>query len=317
MHLRTIALLATTTAALAIPATAEADYGHVVLPGETLTSIAATDGLTISAVAAANGISPQTELIIGQVIEIPPQTQYTDAGSTTASSYSSSSSSTSTASAGNVSYIVQPGDTLSAIASRDDTTVSELAAVNGLNPSAYLLSGAVIALPVAGTGASSSSTIDGSTTEETAYESGQRQSSDTTSGPYPTPAYVSGSTIADIADASGVSPSLAQAIGWQESGWNNDVVSDTGAVGVMQIEPSTWSWIQQNLSGDSLSPDSAYDNVRGGVDLLHDLVSTTGSDSMAAAGYYQGLASIDEHGEYSSTQQYVADVMALQQRFGG
>ena len=38
---------------------------------------------------------------------------------------------------------------------------------------------------------------------------------------------------------------------------------------------------------------------------------------MAAAGYYQGLASVRQHGMYSDTQQYVNDVMALQQRFGG
>jgi hypothetical protein len=38
---------------------------------------------------------------------------------------------------------------------------------------------------------------------------------------------------------------------------------------------------------------------------------------MAAAGYYQGLSSVQQHGMYSDTQQYVRSVSALEQRFGG
>ncbi len=38
---------------------------------------------------------------------------------------------------------------------------------------------------------------------------------------------------------------------------------------------------------------------------------------MAAAAYYQGLSSVRQHGLYSDTQQYVNNVMALRNRFGG
>jgi hypothetical protein len=85
----------------------------------------------------------------------------------------------------------------------------------------------------------------------------------------------------------------------------------------MQIVPGTWQWIQQQLAGHGLSPGSATDNVRGGVLLLHSLLSLTGSDSMAAAGYYQGLASIRAHGVYPSTQRYVNDVISLESQFAG
>jgi hypothetical protein len=51
--------------------------------------------------------------------------------------------------------------------------------------------------------------------------------------------------------------------------------------------------------------------------LLKDLVSLTGSDALAAAGYYQGIASVEQHGMYPSTQQYVNDVLALEHRLGG
>jgi hypothetical protein len=54
------------------------------------------------------------------------------------------------------------------------------------------------------------------------------------------------------------------------------------------------------------------------VALLHSLLDQTGGDpAMAAAGYYQGLGSVREHGMYSDTQQYVNNVMALRQRYGG
>ena len=103
---------------------------------------------------------------------------------------------------------------------------------------------------------------------------------------------MSASEVGSIAASEGVSPSLAEAIGYQESGFNNGMVSPTGAVGVMQIMPSTWSWIGQNLAGPPpLSPTSATDNIRAGSLLLHSLLSDTGGDAaMAVAGYYQGLS---------------------------
>ncbi len=114
-------------------------------------------------------------------------------------------------------------------------------------------------------------------------------------------------------------PSLAEAIADQESGFNNALTSSADARGVMQILPGTWNWIGQTLAGPApLSPASAYSNVRAGVLLLHSLLqSTGGNQAEAAAGYYQGLPSVLQHGMYSDTQQYVNDVTALRHRFGG
>jgi soluble lytic murein transglycosylase-like protein len=130
---------------------------------------------------------------------------------------------------------------------------------------------------------------------------------------------VSAGEIASIADADGVPPGLAEGVAWQESGWNNDVVSGIGAVGVMQIVPSTWAWINQYLTpSEPLQPASAAENVRAGVLLLHDLlVVTDDNEPLAVASYYQGLASVRAHGMYRDTKQYVADVLALAGRFGG
>jgi N-acetylmuramoyl-L-alanine amidase len=97
------------------------------------------------------------------------------------------------------------------------------------------------------------------------------------------------------------------------------MVSSAGARGVMQIIPGTWTWIQSNLAnGTQLNPASAQDNVRAGSLLLGRLLRDTGGDErMALAGYYQGLGSVRRIGVLPETERYIANVLALRQRFGG
>jgi soluble lytic murein transglycosylase-like protein len=208
--------------------------------------------------------------------------------------------------------VVQAGDTLSAIAARAGMSVDSLAALNGLDPSAYLLSGTVLKLS-----GSAGSTASGASAASS-QPVGAAAEGSSGAPPYPTPERVSASEVGSIAAANGVPPSLADAIGWQESGFNNDLVSPADARGVMQILPGTWQWINSSLAPTPLSPSSAADNVRGGVLMLHSLLNATGgNEAMAAAGYYQGLPSVEQHGLYSDTQQYVNSVMSLASRFGG
>lgn len=306
--------LITTLALLAAPASASAAFTHVVAPGESLSSVAAADGLSVSQLAAVNGIAPDTQLVAGSTIQIPPQpgdvvtatgtTASAGAEASPAASQTSASAPRGSASTG--SYLVQGGDTLSAVALASGTTIAQLAAANGLEPAAPLLAGTTLSLP--GGSSSSASTPPVSSATPVAGNS-----------PQPTPETVSPADIGSVAAANGVSPSLAEAIGYQESGFNNGLVSRTGAIGVMQIEPGTWSYIAQNLATPPpLSSASAQDNIRGGVLLLRSLLDQTGGDpGLAAAGYYQGLDSVRKNGIYADTQRYVADVLSLRQRFGG
>ena len=304
MRLRTIVSLAA-AGALLVPACAAADFPHVVAPGESLTSVAAADGLTVDQLAAANGISPFTEIETGTTLLIPPQESgyapATTSGETTAAATTETSA---------TGYVVQPGDTLWSIATRAGTTVDALAAANGLDPNGILFAGSTLVLSGAGT----APVEDVSTQPVGAPAEGSEGDP-----PYPTPERVSASEIGSIAEENGVPASLAEAIGWQESGFNNDLVSVDDARGVMQILPGTWNWIGSTLAGPyPLAPASAASNVRGGVLLLKWLLNNDGGDeATAAAGYYQGLPSVEQDGEYASTQQYVADVQSLQSQFGG
>jgi LysM repeat protein len=313
-------LLLTILVCLAVPAAASADFAHVIAPGESLSSVAAADGLSVSQLAAANGISPASQLTAGATLQIPPQSggggdasaASTDSGSqpATAQSTVSSSGSDAQSSSGGGGFTVAPGDTLSAIAAQYGTTVDQLAADNGLDPSGILPAGMTLSIG----GASASSESASSSESAPSSDSGS-----SAAGAQPTPQTVTAQEVGQVAVDHGVSPSLAEAIGYQESGFNNDLVSSTGATGVMQIEPSTWDYIGSRLATPPpLSPASAQDNIRGGVLLLRSLLDQTGGDpSLAAAGYYQGLESVRRHGMYSDTQQYVNNVMALRQRFGG
>jgi soluble lytic murein transglycosylase-like protein len=217
--------------------------------------------------------------------------------------------------------VVQTGDTLSAIAARAGVSVASLAVANGLDPNGVLPAGATLQLS---SGSSSGTALAVSTSPSSSASAAGQPVGPTAQGtasnpPYPTPETVTASQVGQIASANGVSPSLAAAIGYQESGFNNDLVSSADARGVMQILPGTWDWINRTLTaGTPLAPASASENVRGGVLLLHSLLNSTGGDpALAAAGYYQGLSSVRANGMFSDTQGYVNSVMALRQRFGG
>jgi LysM repeat protein len=293
---RLVSLAAATTLAVCVAgtATAAAAVTHTVRRGETLTSIAATDGLSVSSLAAANGLSPFAELIAGGQLIIPPQGEASLHGRT-------GTRVTTIAAPSSGGYVVPRGGTLTAIAARFGTSVFTLAADNDMAPNGILLAGRRLSLP--GDVAPVASATTPTTASAPAAE--------------PTAQFVTPSQVGEIASQAGVAPALAEAIADQESGFNNDEVSSTGAVGVMQIEPGTWRNLT-SAGGLDLSMESAADNIRGGVALLRDLlVDTGGNETESIAGYYQGLRSVRARGMFADTRRYVRDVLALQSRFGG
>lgn len=119
--------------------------------------------------------------------------------------------------------------------------------------------------------------------------------------------------IAAEARRHGVSPTLAQAIGWQESGWYQPVVSSAGAIGVMQLLPSTGRWMEGYV-GRRLHLRDTWDNIKAGVVLIDVLQHNTRSTRRAIGAYYQGLGGVQRHGLYPATRRYVKDVRAIQGR---
>jgi soluble lytic murein transglycosylase-like protein len=195
-------------------------------------------------------------------------------------------------------------------------TVSQLAADNGLDPLAPLWVGTVLKLSG---GSAGGSLPQSQSSAASSQPVGAAAEGSAVNPPYPTPERLSASEIGQIASYEGVPPALAEAIAWQESGFNNDLVSSADARGIMQILPGTWNWIGHDLATPPpLGVASAAQNVRAGTLMLHSLLqSTGGNQQLAAAGYFQGLPSVERNGMYAETQQYVNDVMSLEQQFGG
>src|SRR3954468_5456204 len=294
--MRTVLISLTFLLLGAVPASAAVP--HVVQPGETLWTIAAANNLTTRAFAAANGLSENAAVIAGTTLQGPTVAEASRAlgGAPLASAAGTS------APKPMGGYIVRPGDTLSALAARAGVSVQQMAFMNGLNPNAMLIAGAPLKLP---TGAPVATTA-------------AAPSVVTAAPPAPTPGRVSSADIATVASRNGVPASLASAIAWQESGFNNAMVSSANARGVMQVMPGTWEWVQHNLALRRLDPANPIDNVGAGVLYLGNLLRQTGGDpAMAAAGYYQGLGSVRRIGMLPETRRYVDNVLALRGRFGG
>jgi hypothetical protein len=109
----------------------------------------------------------------------------------------------------------------------------------------------------------------------------------------------------------GVDPSLSRALAWMESGFQEDVVSSVGAVGVMQLLPETWEWVDVVLLGRR-TPRTADGNVRAGVRYLRWQLDQFGGDvKLALAGWYQGARAVRQVGIYDDTKQFVSIVMML------
>jgi LysM repeat protein len=290
-------------AGLAAPA--QAEVAHTVAPGETLWSIAAANNLTTNSLARYNGLSPDAQVVLGSTVKVPT---VAEAGATAPAAPAAPAAVSSGAPPVQGAYTVQTGDTLSGIAARSGVSAQKLAWMNGIAPDAYVIAGEPLKLPSGSMPASSSTTTTAATTPAVV----------TGSGPQPTAGHTTSSEIGSIAAQHGVPGSLASAVAWQESGFNNGAVSSANARGVMQVMPGTWQWVQDNLAQGRLDPNSTQDNVQAGVLYLRQLLQDTGGDTRTAiAAYYQGLGSVRENGMLPETQRYVDNVVALQGRFGG
>jgi soluble lytic murein transglycosylase-like protein len=84
------------------------------------------------------------------------------------------------------------------------------------------------------------------------------------------------------AQAAGVDPNLALAIAQNESGFNQSAISSTGAIGVMQLMPTT----AQELG---VNPNDLTQNIAGGIQYLSQLLTQFGGDiGLTAAAYNAG-----------------------------
>jgi LysM repeat protein len=306
-------------ATLLICADAGATTVYRVRPGDSLTAIAQTYRTSVGALARLTGLSPNGVLLIGTTLRLPETVS---------------------------PYRVQPGDSLTSVSARYGISVGALARLNGMSSTQMLLLGTVIRVPArasaspppaqggtyvvqAGDSLSSIAIRHGVSLGALADLNGlslgdvlpigkrlvlPANAIQSAAAAYPR-STVRGS-IVYWANHYGVDPHLAAALAWMESGFNNAMVSTAGAVGVMQVTPDTWDFVEEVLLLGRTVPHDADGNVRVGIAYLHHLLNLFGGDERKAlAAYYQGARALQAVGFLPGTKQYVDDIIALKARF--
>ena len=211
---------------------------YTIRSGDTLSDIAARYDTTVARLVKVNRLPGNGNLIYaGETLKVP------GAGG-------------SSSSGGGRSHLVVRGDTLSGIAARYGVSQQALARANGIGRDNVVLLGATLRIPGGGSGGtsspSSSNTFAGRTYSDSVVNAAAANRARLARRDVPSRERMR-DIIAATARANGVDPALALAVSYQESGWNQGVVSVANAVGAMQVIPTTTDWIS-GVVGRRLNP---------------------------------------------------------------
>jgi soluble lytic murein transglycosylase len=119
-------------------------------------------------------------------------------------------------------------------------------------------------------------------------------------------------------------PQLVAAVIYQESKFDADAVSESGAVGLMQLLPETGQGIADRTGGDNWMPEDLHNpelNIRYGSWYLRHLLDKYGDEELALAAYNAGQANVDrwrDEGlgiQFAETRHYVDRVQELKAIF--
>ena len=121
--------------------------------------------------------------------------------------------------------------------------------------------------------------------------------------------------ISKYADKNGLDEDFVKAVINQESGFNPNATSHCGAMGLMQLMPST----AQGLGvKDAYNPEQ---NIEGGTKYLKGLMDRFNNDkSLALAAYNAGPNAVKKYGgipPYAETQNYVKKVLSKYDTYKG
>ena len=127
--------------------------------------------------------------------------------------------------------------------------------------------------------------------------------------------------VRERAQAEKIDPALLAAVIYQESKFRPDARSSSGAIGLMQLTPSTAKGIAIRTGGTAFNVEDLTNpeiNIRYGSWYLRDLVSKYGSLRLALAAYNAGQGNVDRWRaegkgiQFPETRAYVERVEHLQ-----
>lgn len=215
-------------------------------------------------------------------------------------------------------YTVARGDTLSRIATRLGVSVDQLAAANGITDIHHVRLGAKLTVPRPGQAVPAKAPRPELRTKVATPKPPKKVSSKLPAKLRQSPQRLAlWGHLQDAARTYDVPADLLMAMTWQESGWQNDKVSSTGAVGVGQLMPATVDFVNEVLLRRArLDPGKPEDNIGMSARFLRYLLDQRGGDvDMALASYFQGLAGVRRDGLLPQTEAYVRAVQAQRRYF--
>ncbi len=202
--------------------------------------------------------------------------------------------------------VVTEGDTLSGLARSLGVSVGSLAQVNGIDDVHKVRAGARLVVPGAAAIAPPAAKSAAAKVPVSLPERLKAQPDRLAMLP----------TFDAAAAEFGVPADLFKAMTWLESGWQNEKVSSTKAVGIGQLMPDTVAFVNGILLKAKLDPKKPEHNIRMSARFLAYLLRQNKGDvSLALSSYYQGLASVRRQGPLPETKRYVANVLALRAKF--
>ncbi len=274
---------------------------HAVTPGQNLTSIARAYGVTIAAIVKANAITNPSRIYAGQRLAIPGTAPAASAPAAPAPASPAAAPAPKPAPA--KVHTVTRGQNLTSIARAHGVTIAAIVQANGLTDPSRIYAGQRLTIPSKATPTAASGAapvMPASMAALVAKRDAVRR------------------VIVEEATRYKVPPAFALAVAWQESGWQQGVVSHAGAVGVMQLMPATAVWVGDAMLGARVDIDDTRQNIRAGVRLLaHYLAHYKGDRDRVLAAYYQGQWATDHHGIYAVSRPYIASIKVLTRLFGG
>ncbi|WP_146008942.1 LysM peptidoglycan-binding domain-containing protein, partial [Zhihengliuella halotolerans] len=285
---------------------------YTIKSGDTLSGIAASNGLSLSKLLEINNLKSTSTIYAGKTIRLA-------AGSSSSSKSSSSSSSSSSTSSSSSSrtHTVASGETLSGIAGKYGVGLSKLLSANGLKNTSVIHPGKKLKVPGSGSTEAAGQLVPSTFLHykypEATVKSANENKAVLLSRDLPNRDEMR-SIIASTARQFGVDPSLALAHAYQESGFNATAVSPANAIGAMQVIPSSGEWAS-SLVGRKLDLLNPHDNAVAGVAIIAALQRTSDSFENGIASYYQGQGSVRRNGMYDDTKDYVRSVKAHQKNF--
>ncbi len=139
--------------------------------------------------------------------------------------------------------------------------------------------------------------------------------------------------VSDSCQKYGVPKELVFAVIRSESKFEKNACSHSGAIGLMQIMPETFSWLQDNISDVEMDENHLRDpetNIKYGTYFLSILRRKYKNEKVVLSAYNAGIGNVDkwlndkeysDDGEtlkkipYKETEKYVNDIIKAEKRY--